>query len=138
MYYMSTPVAVRFDETLLSEVRRIAKRRTTSVSSVIQTFTEEGVRTQQVPGIQFRDGPAGRRAGVAGSLDVWEIIDAARQLGSTDPAIVASALDLPVRVVLIAFDYYSRFPEEIDEWIADNEKEADRAHGAWLRKRALA
>jgi len=137
MYYMSTPVAVRFDETLLSEVRRIAKRRTTSVSSVIQTFTEEGVRTQQVPGIQFRDGPAGRRAGVAGSLDVWEIIDVARQLGSTDPAIVASALDLPVRVVLIAFDYYSRFPKEIDEWIADNEEEAERAHDALLRKQAL-
>jgi len=137
MYYMSTPVAVRFDETLLSEVRRIAKRRTTSVSSVIQTFTEEGVRTQQVPGIQFRDGPAGRRAGVAGSLDVWEIIDAVRQMGSTDPAIVASTLNLPVRVVLIALDYYSRFPEEIDEWIADNEEEGNRAHEAWLRKQAL-
>jgi len=138
MYHMSTPVAVRFDETLLAEVRRIAKRRTTSVSSVIQTFTEEGVRTQQVPGIQFRDGPAGRRAGVAGSLDVWEIIAAARQMGSSDPAIVASALGLPVRVVLIALNYYSRFPEEINEWIADNEEEADRAHEAWLRKQALA
>ena len=105
---------------------------------MIQTFTEEGVRTQQVPGIQFRDGPAGRRAGVAGSLDVWEIIAAARQMGSSDPAIVASALGLPVRVVLIALNYYSRFPEEINEWIADNEEEADRAHEAWLRKQALA
>ena len=104
---------------------------------MIQTFTEEGVRAQQVPGIQFRDGPTGRRAGVAGSLDVWEIIDAVRQVNSTDPEVLASALDLPVRVLLIALDYYSRFPEEIDEWIADNEEEAERAHEAWLRKQAL-
>ena len=136
---MSTPVAIRFDESLLGEVRRIAKRRATSISSVIQTFTEEGVRAQQVPGIVFRDGPAGRRAGVAGSLDVWEIIAGARQVQSADPSVLAAELGLPARVVMIALDYYARFPEEIDEWIADNEQEAVQAEAAWLhRQMALA
>jgi len=122
----------------LSEVRRIAKRRTTSVSCVVQTFTEEGIRAQRVPGIVFRDGPSGRRAGVAGSLDVWEIIEGMRQAESTDPGVVAENLGLPVRTVMIALDYYSHFPDEIDEWIADNEAEAEQAHAAWLRKQALA
>ena len=133
---MSVPVAIRFDDALLTEVRRIAKRRATSISSVVQTFTEEGVRAQQVPGIVFRDGPAGRRAGVAGSLDVWEIIETAHQARSTDPSVIAADLGLPQRVVTIALDYYARFPEEIDEWIADNEQEAEQAHTAWLRKQA--
>ena len=107
---MSAPVAIRFDDALLAEVRRIAKRRATTVSSVVQTFTEEGVRTQHVPGIVFRDGPAGRRAGVAGSLDVWEVIETARQAHSTDPSAIAAGLGLPERIVMIAFDYYARFP----------------------------
>jgi len=86
---------------------------------------------QQMPGIVFRDGPAGRRAGVAGSLDVWEVVQSARQAGFGDPASLAVALGLPVRVVAIALDYYARFPDEIDEWIVDSEQAAEEAHTAW-------
>ena len=89
---------------------------------------------QQVPGIVFRDGPAGWRAGVAGSLDVWEVVQGARQAGSGDPASLAVALGLPVRVVMIALDYYARFPDEIDEWIVDNEQAAEEAHASWRRE----
>jgi len=135
---MSVPVAIRFDEDLLAEVRLVAKRRATSVSSVIQMFAEEGVRGLQVPAIVFRDGPAGRRAAVAGSLDVWEVIATARQVsGPIDPSVVATSLGIDRRVVDIALDYYSHFPDEIDEWITDNELEAERAHSVWLREQEM-
>jgi len=136
--YMSTPVAIRFDEDLLAEVRRVAKRRATSVSALVQMFAEEGVRVLQVPAIVFRDGPAGRRAGVAGSLDVWEVIAATRHMsGPLEPPKIAASLGVDQRIVEVALDYYSRFPEEIDEWIADNDREAERGHAAWLRGQAV-
>jgi len=135
---MSVPVAIRFDEELLAEVRRVAKRRATSVSSMVQMFAEEGIRALQVPTIVFRDGPSGRRAGVAGSLDVWEIIEELRQAnGPVDPAAVAASLGVDQKVVSAALDYYSQFPEEIDDWIAENEREAERAHAAWLREQSV-
>lgn len=93
----------------------------------------------QVPGIVFRDGPAGRRAGVAGSLDVWEIIEAVQAADHTTPEAVGAGLAVPVRIVLVALDYYARYPDEIDQWIADNNHEAAQAHAAWLnRQSALA
>ena len=101
-------------------------------------FAAEGVRSLQVPAIVFRDGPSGRRAGVAGSLDVWEIIETVRQMpGHVDAGAVAESLGVSRRVVEVALDYYSQYPDEIDEWIADNEHDAELAHGAWLREQAL-
>ena len=134
---MSVPVAIRFDDSLLEEVRRVARRRATTVSSVIQMFAEEGIRAMEIPGIVFRDGPSGRRPGVAGSVDVWEIIATARQMdGPVDQTELASIMGVDRRVVEIAIDYYSHFPDEIDQWIADGESEAERAHEAWLKRTA--
>ena len=140
---MSTPVAIRFDDELLADVRRVAKRRSMSVSAVVKTFTDEGIRTLLVPGIMFREGPAGRRPAVAGSLDVWEIIGTLRDASETtdtaaltnDAAALARATDLPERVILIALEYYRRYPAEIDDWIAEHEREAEQARSAWLRQR---
>jgi len=119
-------------------VKRVAKRRATSVSSIVQMFAAEGVRALQVPAIVFRDGPSGRRAGVAGSLDVWEIVETVKQTpGHVDPASVAESLGVNQQVVQAALDYYAQYPDEIDEWIADNERDAELAHEAWLREQAL-
>jgi len=134
---MSTAVAVRFSDDLITEVRRIARRRAAGFSSVIQAFTEEGVRASLVPGILFRDGPAGRRAAVGGSLDVWEVIAAAKESGTWTADELADDLGVSERVATVALDYYSRYPQEIDDWIADNEAEAEQAREAWSRLRVL-
>jgi hypothetical protein len=104
---------------------------------VVQLFAEEGIRSTEVPGIVFRDGSAGRRPGVAGSLDVWEVVEVANSLATMDAAVVAAELSLPTYTVQIALDYYSRFPGEIDQWIADGEVEAERARAAWQRRRIV-
>lgn len=71
---------------------------------------------RRVPGVTFVDGPAGRRAHVAGTgLDVFEVINVFRTCGE-DRAATAEALDsLTPEELQAAFDYYEAFPDEIDE-----------------------
>ncbi|MDR3359162.1 MAG: hypothetical protein LBO20_00585 [Bifidobacteriaceae bacterium] len=139
----------------MAEVKRFAKRRRTSVSAVVQLFAEEALRRETVPGVVFRDGPAGRRAAVEGGPDVWEVVDAVRGALAEDasaPATVAvtaaaqgedelaghaARTGLPRRAIAIGLDYYSRYPDEIDQWIADNRLEAEQAHAAWLVRQTL-
>ena len=140
MYHMSThAVAVRFNERLLKEVKDFAGARGMSTSTVVQAFVAEGIRSRQVPGIQFRPGPAGVRPAVAGSLDVWEVIAAIK--GVAEPggsaAALADNLGLKERDIAIALDYYGRYPDEIDAWIDANEREAAAGRAAWAKRKAL-
>jgi hypothetical protein len=136
---MSTPVAIRFDDALLADLRRFAKRRGTSVSGATQTFVAEALRREGLPGIAFRDGPAGRRPAVEGGPDIWEVIDAVKGAGTgADAERAAAATGIPRRSVEIALAYYSRYPDEINDWIAENEREAEEARAAALARQALA
>ena len=109
------------------------------MSGVVQALTQEGLRMERVPGVVFRDGPAGRRASVAGGPDVWEVVETVRGLaGDHDPSRLAKASGLPVRTVTVALDYYGYYPDEIDEQIAENEREAEEARAAWERRQRLA
>ena len=45
-----------------------------SKARVAERLIDEGLQIEEFPGIVFRSGPAGRRAGVAGGPDVWEIV----------------------------------------------------------------
>lgn len=92
------------------------------------------------PGIVFRDGPTGRRAGLAAGPDVWEVVGALRSTGGeAGDAIQATAnwLGLSVRQVQDAIGYYSEYPAEIDERIRRNEEDADAAERRW-REQSLA
>ena len=76
----------------------------------------------------------GRRAGLAGGPDVWEVIGALRSSElEGDEAIRATAewSGLSVRQVRDSLGYYSEFPDEIDERIRLNEGEADAAERRW-------
>jgi len=88
------------------------------------------------PGIVFRDGPAGRRAGLVGGPDVWEIImvwsDSGRSVRDT-----ATALTLPVGLVNVALGYYADHQAKIDEWIGENRRVGEEAEAAWRRREAL-
>lgn len=79
----------------------------------------EAEKMKKVPGIVFVDGPAGRRARIAGSgIDVFEVMKIHRSCGE-DRGATAEALDMltPERIQA-AFDYYAAFPEEIDARLA--------------------
>ena len=42
-----------------------------SISSIGERQIDEGLRMEAHPGIVFRNGPSGRRAGLAAGPDVW-------------------------------------------------------------------
>jgi hypothetical protein len=51
----------------------------------VARLVDEGVRMEEHLGIVFRDGPTGRRAGLAGGPDVWEVIVVLRDFGQDGP-----------------------------------------------------
>ena len=93
----------------------------TTRTTLAEQLLEEGLRLVEHPGITFRDGPAGRRAGLAGyGLDVWEVVETIRaNAGSLEDAAEYHAM--PVARIQAAARYYAAFPDEIDAWIAEND-----------------
>jgi uncharacterized protein (DUF433 family) len=122
-------------ERLDARARALRVTRTT----VVERLLDEALRLVEHPGIQFRDGPAGRRPGIAGSgLDVWEAVMVVKaNAGSLESA--AEYLDVPVGVLRVASRYYAAFPEEIDDWIGANQSAFERErHLAEEERRLLA
>lgn len=104
-----------------------------------ERLIEEGLRMELHPGVVFRDGPAGRRAGLVCGPDVWEVIETLMDTGLTDAAAVAQTAEwggLDPSQVRTAISYYGEHREEIDDWIAANRAEAQRARAAWERGRS--
>lgn len=126
----TTPFSARFDAGLVGRLRTLAARHGMSASELAERFVEEGVRSTELPGIVFRGGPAGRRAGVVGGPDVWEIVrdvQAARAAGSRDPvAHVLSTTDLGEEQVRTALAYHAAYPEEADLRIAEEAELVER------------
>ncbi len=93
------------------------------------------VRIQQYPGIVFVDGPAGRRAHLAGTgLDVWEVIELLQEYGSVS-ALCKQFPRLSSMSVRIAQAYADAYPEEINAFRASNARTPEqlKAHLPWLR-----
>ena len=89
------------------------------------------------PGVVFRDGPAGRRAGLSGGPDIWEVIAAVRASGLDGEDALASAAEwgnLTLAQVRSAVRYYAEYRDEIDERITRNVEEADAAEESWRRE----
>ena len=122
------PFSARLDVDLLARLRRLSARERVPLSQLVERFLEEAVRSEELPGIVFRSGPAGRRAGLIGGPDVWEVVrdvQAAEVAGLSDPVRhVVSATDLSEAQVGLAVAYHASYPDEIDARIAE---EADLA-----------
>lgn len=69
----SVNVSVRLDETLAERLRMRARAAGESLSDRLRRYAEEGARREEHPLVTFRDGPTGRRAGLLGGPDVWEV-----------------------------------------------------------------
>lgn len=105
-------------------------------TALAEQLIEEGIRMAEHPGIVFRSGPAGRRAGLAGrGLDVWEVVETVKnEEGNMQAA--ADYLALTPSDVAAAMDYYADYPDEIDRWIELNRLESEEAEAAWRRRQA--
>jgi hypothetical protein len=112
---MSVNVSVRLDDDLADRLRLRARASGESLSDRLRRYAEEGARRDEHPLITFRDGPAGRRAGLIGGPDVWEVALWLADLGGAGEAEAALVADgLLTRAQLdAAARYIATYPDEI-------------------------
>ena len=112
---MSVNVSVRLDEALAERLRMRARAAGESLSDRLRRYAEEGARREEHPLITFRDGPAGRRAGLLGGPDVWEVTmwldDLAAEPDPLATLIEDSVLTRPQ--IDAALRYRAAYPDEI-------------------------
>lgn len=117
----TSPFSARLDANLVARLKRLSAIERIPTSQLAERYLEEGVRASEIPGITFRPGPTGRRAGLIGGPDVWEIvrdIRAARAVNAHDAvATVVASTDLSEDQVRTALAYYAAYPDEIEERI---------------------
>ncbi|HEV3319579.1 MAG TPA: hypothetical protein VG053_07605 [Solirubrobacteraceae bacterium] len=125
------PISIRLPERTIDRLADRADRANMPSRTLAQRYVEEGLRMDEHPLLCFADGPAGRRARLIGGPDVWETIAVAKDNGG-DLAETAAYLEIPLGRMQAAAAYYAAHPEEIDEQIERNRREANDAHAAFL------
>lgn len=112
---MSVNVSVRLDDRLAERLRLRARAAGESLSDRLRRYAEEGARRDEHPMITFRDGPTGRRAGLLGGPDVWEVAMWIDEIGPVDdPAAELAAEGVVSRAQIdSALAYRAAYPDEI-------------------------
>lgn len=112
---VSVNVSVRLDDRLVERLRLRAHAAGESLSDRLRRYAEEGARRDEHPLITFRDGPTGRRAGLIGGPDVWEIAMWIDELGSVnDPAPELAADGIVTRAQIdAALGYRAAYSDEV-------------------------
>jgi hypothetical protein len=105
----ATPV--RFDPAVAERLSSfVAANPGMSLSSAANRLVDEALRMSEHPGIVFRPGPTGRRAGLVGGPDVWEVVRAVKSARAVEPGLaeddlltlVAENTGLPARLTRVA------------------------------------
>lgn len=117
----SAPFSMRLSERMEALVQAEAQRTGRSKGAIVEGLAEEAMRMRLFPGVSFRGADWERRAWVIGTaLDVWQIVDAYRDIGSIESMVDGGSAS--ERHIRLALGYYERFPEEIDAAIAENRR----------------
>jgi len=142
----ASPSSVRFEPRVLERLTAfLAVHREMTLSSATSRLVDEALRAHEHPLITFKDGPAGRRARLAGGPDVWEVIGAVRSVREGDPAlaaddvlkVVAETSGVPLPFLRAALAYWGDYPEEVDAFLDRARAEAAQAHASWERQQEL-
>lgn len=126
--------SARFSAELVDKLEAQSRRLGESKARLAERMIDEGLQVEQFPGIIFRTGPTGRRAGIAGGPDVWEIV---RDLKGAAAASVHDPIDAVAGTtgigrgkVELAAGYYAAYPDAVDERIRMEEQAAARLRRA--------
>lgn len=113
---MSVNVSIRLDDSLADRLRLRARAAGETLSDRLRRYADEGARRDEHPLITFREGPAGRRAGLVGGPDVWEVAMWLEDLseGEQDPvATLARESDLTAAQIDAVRRYRAAYPAEV-------------------------
>ena len=126
---VSENVSVRLDDSLAQRLRLRARAAGETLSDRLRRYAEEGVRRDEHPLITFRDGPTGRRAGLVGGPDIWEVVMSIDDLsGEPDPAAVLVAESTLTRPHIdAALRYRAAYPDETEARIELHRQETAAA-----------
>ncbi len=117
----SAPFSMRLSKGLEALVDQEARRTGRSRGAIVEALADEALRMRLFPGIAFRGADWERRAWVIGTaLDVWQIADAHRDIGSVERMVEGGGAN--ERQIQLALDYHERFPDEIDAAISENRR----------------
>lgn len=131
--------SARWATDVLDRLRKRSQAEGISRSRLAERYVDEGIRMDEHPGIEFRDGPAGRRAALQRGPDVWQLVMAMKEYETDGGDLIATTaeyLNLTIPQVEAGARYYAAYPEDIDERITANIEGADEAEAAWLRDQA--
>lgn len=140
----ATPV--RFDPAVAERLSSfVAANPGMSLSSAANRLVDEALRMSEHPGIVFRPGPTGRRAGLVAGPDVWEVVRAVKSARAHEPGLaeadvltlIAENTGVPERLIRVAVRYWASYPGEVDAEISAAETADDAAEDAWRRERQL-
>jgi hypothetical protein len=146
MVASTSPSSIRFEPRVLERLSVfVAAHRDLTLSSATSRLVDEALRIREHPLIVFNDGPAGRRARLAGGPDVWEVIGAIRSVREAEPAlagdevlaVVAETSGTPAPFIRAALAYWGDYPEEVDAFLHRARTEAAQAQAAWERQQEL-
>lgn len=134
-------MSVRFREArVAARLKAEAEAEARSASALAEELIDEGLRMRRHSLLMFRAGSAGRRVGLVGGPDVWEVVDGVVGGDVAPSKRVKRAVELfglrPEQIEA-ALAYYAEFTEEIDAQITANRAAADEAEGLWRRQREL-
>ena len=130
MRYMVTSTSYRLDPDLKARLAAQAAAEGVAETTLVTRLLAQGLSAIEHPGVVFRPGPSGWRAGLAGGPDVDEVIRALRATGATgENAVAAAADDLGIssRFVHIGVDYAADHIDEIEARLLANEAALERA-----------
>jgi hypothetical protein len=137
---MARPTSFRLPEELLEQLESAGRASGTSVTALVTTILDEGLKTRSFPGIAYRDGASGRRAGLVGGPDVWELVRDLRHTpgrGMKRIETLAEQVGLSAAQVRLATDFYAEFPDDIDRLIEADEQAARRVRQLVERRERL-
>jgi uncharacterized protein (DUF433 family) len=114
--------SLRLSEKAVKDIENLAQRTGKDFSGLARDLLVEAIKMRKCPGIIFSDGAFGRRARIAGSgIDVWELIAGYKSAKENLDELRKACDWLNDQQIRAALAYYTLFPEEIDELIAQNE-----------------
>lgn len=141
-----SPTPVRFDPDVAARLASWATAHAgSSLSSAANRLVDEALRGEEHPGVTFRAGATGRRAGLVAGPDVWEVVRSVKSARAAEPDVdeaklvhlVSRNTGVARRLIEVAVRYWAAFPAEIDAEIQANEIAEAQTESAWLRQREL-
>ncbi|MGH7457718.1 MAG: hypothetical protein ACREKN_01375 [Longimicrobiaceae bacterium] len=117
-----TPLTVRLPGWLDEELRSHLAEFGEGPSQGLRRVVEEWWARENFPAIEFRTGPAGRRAVLGDGPAVAEVVSAWRASDGDFKSFRQHFPELSSAQLIQARDYYARFPELVERAISEDER----------------